>query len=92
MQLYEGKPLSLTDEGSLKFGKLEDSESSLLDIPAAVIIGGVCGLLGSLFIFVNINLAILRKKYITKNWQKIAEAMFFAFISCSIFFGVVVAR
>lgn len=90
--LWSGKTFSLNDTGALKFGKLDDEESSLLDLPAAVIIGVVCGLLGSLFIFVNINLGILRKRYITKNWQKIAEALTFAFISASIFFGVVVAR
>jgi len=64
----------------------------LLDLPAAIVIGIVCGLLGSLFIFVNISLGILRKKYIKKNWQKIMEACFFSFLSCSIFFGAVVLR
>ena len=42
--------------------------------------------------FVNINLAILRKKYINTNWKKITEALVFAFLTASIFFGVVVAR
>ena len=90
--LWFGTTFSLNDTGALKFGKLEDTESSLLDIPAAVVIGIVCGLLGSFFIFVNINLGILRKKYITKNWHKIVEALFFAFGSASLFFGVVNAR
>ncbi len=66
--LWSGNTFSLNDTGALKFGKLDDEESSLLDLPAAIIIGIVCGLLGSFFIFVNINLGILRKKYITKNW------------------------
>ena len=90
--LWEGTTFSLDDTGALKFGKLSDAESSLYDIPAAVVIGIFCGLLGSFFIYVNINLGILRKRYIKKNWQKIAEALCFAFVSASLFFGVVVAR
>ena len=35
---------------------------------------------------------MLRKRYINKNWKKIAEAVFFAFLSASVFFGVVCAR
>jgi len=61
-------------------------------LPAAVVIGIICGLLGSFFIFVNVNLGIFRKKYIDTNWKKIAEALFFAFLSTSIFFGVVLLR
>ena len=88
--LWTGATFSLSDTGALKFGKLSDSESSLWDLPAAVVIGIVCGLMGSFFIYVNINLSILRKRYINKNWKKIAEALFFAFMSASIFFSVVV--
>ena len=90
--LWEGTTFSLNDTGALKFGKLDDEESSLLDIPAAVVIGLFTGLLGSFFIYVNINLGILRKKYINTNTKKIIEALCFAFASASIFFGVVVAR
>lgn len=90
--LWTGVTFSLSDTGALKFGKLDDEESSLWDIPAAVVIGAVCGLMGSFFIFVNINLGMLRKKYINTNFKKIAEALFFAFISASVFFSVVVAR
>jgi len=68
MSLWEGKPYSIEDTGALKFGSLVDSESTLYDLPAAVIIGAVCGVLGSFFIYVNISLGILRKKYIKHNW------------------------
>lgn len=90
--LWTGATFSLNDTGALKFGKLDDYESSLLDLPAAVIIGVVTGLLGSLFIYVNVNLAILRKRYIKHNWQKILEAIVFSFVSATIFFCVVLAR
>lgn len=68
MSLQAGEKFSITDTGALKFGSLSDKESTLLDLPAAIVIGVVCGLLGSLFIYVNISLGIMRKKYITKNW------------------------
>lgn len=66
--LGQGTAFSLTDSAALKFGTLDDHESSLLDLPAAVVIGIICGLLGALFIHVNVNLAIIRKRRITKNW------------------------
>ena len=90
--LWRGTTFSLNDTSALKFGTLNDDESSLLDIPAAVVLGIITGLLGSLFIYVNINLGVLRKRYINTNTKKIIEALCFAFASASIFFGVVVAR
>ena len=83
---------SLSDTGAVKFGALDLEEPSLWDLPAAFIIGGLCGLMGSLFIYVNVNLAIYRKKYITKWWHKIAEALCFAFVTSTVFFCVVLAR
>jgi chloride channel 7 len=70
----------------LKFGTLETTTSSMLDLPAAVCIGLVCGLIGTSFIWVNINLGIYRKKYINTNMKKIFEAIFFAFTTSSCFF------
>lgn len=92
LSLWEGTTFSLSDTGAIKFGTLDNAESSLWDMPAAIVIGAVCGLLGSFFIFVNISLGIYRKRYINTNWKKICEGLFFAFITSSIFFSVVVAR
>ena len=91
-QLYEGYRFSLDEIGSLKFGLLKDKASTLRDLPAPIIIGAVCGLLGSFFIQVNTTLGILRKKYLKKNWQKILEAVIFALASATIYFVVVVGR
>ena len=90
--LASDAPFSLTDQATLKFGQLEDEESSLLDIPAAVLIGAACGCLGALFIHVNITLGVYRKKYINTTWKKLAEAAFFAFLTSFTFFGVVLLR
>lgn len=57
-----------------------------------MVLGIICGLLGAFFIFVNVHLSMLRKHYIDKSWKKIAEAVFFAFMSTSIVFGVVLLR
>ena len=90
--LWNGSPFSLTDAATLKFGQLESEENTLLDIPAAVFIGGVCGCLGALFIHVNVNLAMLRKKYINTNAKRLAEAAFFAFMTSTCFFMAVFLR
>jgi len=90
--LASDSPFSLSDQATLKFGDLEDEENSLLDLPAAIIVGATCGCLGALFIHVNVSLAILRKKYITKNWMKIWEALFFAFATSFVFFGTTLLR
>lgn len=84
--LHNKTPLGLSDTAILKFGTLETTTSSMLDLPAAVCIGLVCGLLGTSFIWVNTNLGIYRKKYINTNAKKIFEAIFFAFTTSSCFF------
>ena len=87
--LAEGTTFSLTDSAALKFGKLEDQESSLLDLPAAIVIGIVCGGLGAFFIFVNVNLAMIRKRLIKTPALKLLEACAFAFLTSGLFFGIV---
>ena len=55
-------PLSLSDSGSLKLGNLSvASENSILDLPAGIILGVICGLLGAFFIWVSIVLGMWRK-------------------------------
>jgi H+/Cl- antiporter ClcA len=91
--LHNKTPLGLSDTAILKFGTLETSTSSMLDLPAAVCIGLVCGLLGTSFIWVNTNLGIYRKKFINTDAKKIFEAIFFAFATASCFFlGVLITK
>ena len=57
--LSEGTPLSLSDSGAIKFGSVtEEGENTMLDLPAALIIGIICGLMGALFINVSIAMGI----------------------------------
>ena len=70
----------------LKFGNVDIAPPTLVTLPGSVICGVVTGLLGSVFVLVNSNLALLRKKHITANWMKITEAVFFSLFTTSMFF------
>jgi hypothetical protein len=48
--------------------------------------------LGSLFIFVNVRLAILRKKYIKTGLGKLLEAIIFAAVTAVVFYMVAYYR
>jgi H+/Cl- antiporter ClcA len=85
--LEHATPIAMADTAILKFGVLDNQASSFLDLPASIIIGLFCGIIGTTFVWVNVTLGIYRKKYINKNWKKLAEAVFFAFLTSSVFFG-----
>jgi H+/Cl- antiporter ClcA len=72
--------------GAVKFGALTTVDNSLFDLFAAILIGVVCGLLGSFFIYVQTKMAKLRKMFITTNSKKIFEAIFFAFVTAAGFY------
>jgi H+/Cl- antiporter ClcA len=61
-------------------------------MPAALIIGAICGVLGSLFIYINTKLGIFRKYYIVSPLKKIAEAVFFGLLTSSVFYLVTYSR
>mmetsp|Transcript_6817 Transcript_6817/g.8991 ORF Transcript_6817/g.8991 Transcript_6817/m.8991 type:complete len:410 (-) Transcript_6817:1241-2470(-) len=89
--LKTGAPVTLSDSGILKFGKLTQVTSEVTDLPAALIIGAISGCLGALFIFVNTKMGLLRKKLITKPWMKILETCFFSLGTASSFLFVTAA-
>ena len=64
----------------------------MFDLPSAVIIGIICGLLGSLFIHVNVSMAYYRKRIINTNARKLLEAVAFAFLTSSAFYLAVYLR
>ena len=61
-------------------------ETSLADIPAAIIIGFIGGLLGSGFIYFNTQINIKRKKYLTNKVLKTLEAMGIILITVTIWY------
>jgi chloride channel 7 len=84
--LHLGTPIGLSDMAILKFGVLKGEASSYWDIPAAIIIGIICGLLGTSFIWVQVRLGIFRKKFINTNFKKLIEAFIFSFMTAAFMF------
>ena len=57
-----------TQSSVLKFGVENVIVPTIGAVPCAIFDGVVCGLLGACFIYVNSNLALVRKRYVTKMW------------------------
>jgi H+/Cl- antiporter ClcA len=89
--LHFGSPFSLSTSATLKFGKVQDQENTLLDIPSALVIGSVCGVIGCFFIYINVILGIKRKRFINSKFRKVMEAGFFALSTSLVFFLVTFA-
>ena len=64
----------------------------MLDLPAAIVLGVICGLLGAFFIYTSISLSMLRKVYVNTPMKKVIECILFALVTASVFFGVVLLR
>ena len=70
----------------LKFGSSDVNPPFLEVIPCAFILGIVCGALGGIFVIINSNMGIIRKKWITTNWLKIIEAIIFSILTTTTFY------
>ena len=66
--MHEGSANDISAVHELKFKATFVESPTLSTLPAAVILGIICGLLGALFIYVNTNLNRIRKRIITRNW------------------------
>lgn len=87
--LWNNNPVTLSDAAVLKFGIMpEEHPIPLYELSGAVIIGFICGVMGSIFIRVNIFLLKLRKKTIKRPWQKVLEVSLFAALTSMTFFMV----
>jgi chloride channel 7 len=85
-QLNKGAVLSLSNASYLTFGNIYIPYSPYFDAVAAVFLGVIGGLMGAAFVWVNSNMAILRKKYVNTNAKKIAEVMLFSLVTTSVFY------
>ena len=85
-QCLLGKPKIDVKPTELKFGDATVESPSMDSIPAAFIVGIVCGLLGAAFVAVNSRLYYIRKKNITTNCQRVMEGMFFALLTSTCFY------
>jgi len=82
----KGEGVSDVNSSVLKFGVTNITPPTIDVLPGSIIVGAMTGVLGAGFVAVNSNLGLLRKKIITKNWQKLAEAAFFSFLTTSTFY------
>ena len=63
--LVEGEGLTTMEASVLKFGSNDVNPPFLEVIPEAFILGIICGVLGSVFVIINSNMGLIRKKWIT---------------------------
>ena len=82
----KGQKIENVTSAVLKFGNKDIEPPTVEVLPGTIIVGCICGLLGGIFIIVNSNLGLIRKKYITKDWQKILEAALFSIATTSTFY------
>ena len=63
--IREGQPVTLTDAAVLKFGlTAQEHKIPLYEMPGALLIGLVCGVLGAFFVKLNTRLVKIRKRAI----------------------------
>ena len=82
----DGNGVNSVNSSVLKFGVKDITPPTVDVLPGAIIVGVICGFLGAAFVAVNSNLSIIRKKKITKPWQKLTEAVLFSFLTTTVFY------
>lgn len=86
--LYEGSEVTLSSASVLKFGNVTQLKSPISNLPSAIVLGSITGAMGAIFINVNTQLGIWRKKYVNTNIKKILETCLFAFATATTFYLV----
>jgi chloride channel 7 len=88
--LNTGSPLSVADGSSVKMTAISNDEINLMfDVPCAIVLGVIGGLLGALFVEAAFKLGVYRKKYINTNGRKIIETLVFAAVTSASFYTLV---
>lgn len=82
----KGEGVKVINSAVLKFGVDNIRPATLEVIPGCFIVGAVCGLMGAVFVLVNSNLGLIRKKHINSNWKKLTEACLFSLMTTSCFY------
>ena len=84
--LKKGEDLSITNAGLIKFGEYDENPYKLQDFPFFIILGIFVGLLGSFFIYVNFEINVIRKRFLTTKGRKLIETVFLTAITASVLF------
>jgi len=79
---------SIVNGGLLKFANITNNDYDVADFIVFIVIGILGGLLGSLYILINSNLAKFRKYYLKEKYMKIIEAGLLSFIGATIIFFI----
>jgi H+/Cl- antiporter ClcA len=64
----------------------------ILDLPCALVLGAICGVLGAIFIYVAFKLGPIRKVIFKSQKLKLLECVVFAFVTSTCFYAVVAVR
>lgn len=62
------------------------TNATIKTIPACLVNGLICGVLGAVFVKLNFKLAAYRRRYLNNPWLRVAEAIFFSLLTTSSFF------
>jgi len=62
--------------------------TTIWDYPAALIIGAFGGVLGAFYIWLNLEVNKIRKKFLTTKLRKIIETVTLAFVTSTVFFWI----
>jgi len=82
----KGEGVKVINSAVLKFGVQNIAPATLEVIPGCFIVGAICGVMGAVFVIVNSNLGLLRKKYVNASWKKVLEACLFSLMTTSCFY------
>uniref|UniRef100_A0A1B6JW70 Chloride channel protein n=1 Tax=Homalodisca liturata TaxID=320908 RepID=A0A1B6JW70_9HEMI len=85
LSAFEGHPGQLTHPGLLFFGKLNDTITNyeVFELPIFIGMGAIGGVLGAVFVAINMRIATFRMKYVKKQWIKLCEALLVAFMTAT---------
>ena len=91
LSAIHGKVGQLSFPGLINFGKFDNVNYNLLEIPIFIMMGCLGGLIGALFNEINHKLTIFRMKYITKRPLKVFEAVFVSILTAFVGFLLILA-
>ncbi|KAI7690585.1 H(+)/Cl(-) exchange transporter 7 [Sarcoptes scabiei] len=78
----------LGSPGLLNFGKFQDIDYNIYEIPIYAAMGVFGGITGALFNLVNMKLTIMRQKFLNLKWLKVLEAVIVSAATASIGFAL----
>ena len=84
--LMKGQDISAINGAVLKFGVTDISPATFDVLPGSFIVGAITGFMGGVFVIVNSNLGLIRKKIINTNWKKLTEACAFSVMTTTCFY------